>query len=95
MSDLKADAARLKEEGNALHVRKEFQGAAKKYSEAIVKDEQNAVLWANRSASYIALKRYGSYILHTNLADRKMLSIRFDEAVSDAKRVSTEHPMPL
>lgn len=43
-------AAQLKEEGNALFVKKDFARAYEKYTEAIAVDGQNAVLYANRCA---------------------------------------------
>lgn len=43
-------AVQLKEEGNALFVKKDFVRAYEKYTEAITIDGQNAVLYANRSA---------------------------------------------
>ncbi|KAF8126941.1 hypothetical protein EV363DRAFT_1346694 [Boletus edulis] len=43
-------AAQLKEQGNALFIKKDFVRAHDKYTEAIAIDGQNAVLHANRSA---------------------------------------------
>ncbi|KAI0652345.1 TPR-like protein [Trametes meyenii] len=54
----KAKAAQLKAEGNALHVKGNHAEARLKYTEAIKHDGENAVLYANRAASYIALKQY-------------------------------------
>lgn len=48
-------AAQLKEEGNALFVQKHFACAYEKYSEAIAVDDQNAVLYANRSACSLGM----------------------------------------
>jgi stress-induced-phosphoprotein 1 len=50
-----AIAAKLKEEGNALFVKKEYGLAIAKYSEAIAADGDNAVLYANRAACQLAL----------------------------------------
>jgi hypothetical protein len=50
-------AAKLKEEGNKLFVEKDFARAAAKYAEAIAEDGTNAVLYANRAACHLALRR--------------------------------------
>jgi Flp pilus assembly protein TadD len=52
------NAERLKSQGNALHVQGQYRAAYKKYSEAIKEDPTNAVLWANRAASGLAMKEY-------------------------------------
>ncbi|KAK0446162.1 hypothetical protein EV421DRAFT_1792770 [Armillaria borealis] len=57
MSEL-SQAAKLKEEGNALYVKKNFASAIAKYTKAIAIDDKNAVLYANRSACHLSLKRY-------------------------------------
>ncbi|KAF8079125.1 TPR-like protein [Lyophyllum atratum] len=57
-ADTGNNAERLKAEGNALHVNGQYQGAYNKYSEAIKEDPKNPVLWANRAASAIAMKKY-------------------------------------
>ncbi|KAL0951840.1 hypothetical protein HGRIS_008501 [Hohenbuehelia grisea] len=51
-------AAKLKDEGNSLHTKKNFRAAYKKYSEAIKYDPENAVLYANRAASSLGMKEY-------------------------------------
>ncbi|PBK93708.1 TPR-like protein, partial [Armillaria gallica] len=48
----------LKEEGNALFIQSNFDEALVKYTEAIELDESNAILWANRSACHLSMKRY-------------------------------------
>lgn len=50
-------AAQLKEEGNKFYTQKDYVQAYSKYSEAIAKDQDNAVLYANRAACCIAMKR--------------------------------------
>ena len=52
------NAERLKAQGNALHVKGLYRAAYKKYSEAIKVDPMNAVYWANRAASGLAMKEY-------------------------------------
>ncbi|KAF5385060.1 hypothetical protein D9615_001095 [Tricholomella constricta] len=52
------NAEDLKAEGNALHQSRQYQAAYDKYSEAIKQNPENAVLWANRAASSLAMKRY-------------------------------------
>ncbi|KAI0072379.1 TPR-like protein [Panus rudis PR-1116 ss-1] len=51
-------AKQLKEEGNALFAKKEYEDAHQKYSEAINHDKQNAILFANRAACSFAMGRY-------------------------------------
>lgn len=58
MSQVNANASRLKEEGNKLFSQKKYALASVKYSEAIAIDGNNAILYANRSASRFALKQY-------------------------------------
>ncbi|TRM66264.1 hypothetical protein BD626DRAFT_546575 [Schizophyllum amplum] len=48
----------LKEEGNALFVKKKYGLAALKYTEAIEVDEGNAILYANRAACRLNLKQW-------------------------------------
>lgn len=48
---------RLKAEGNALHVKGDHSAARSKYSQAIDLDPDNAILYANRAATYLALKQ--------------------------------------
>lgn len=57
MSD-PSKAKQLKDEGNALFARKQFQEAKLKYSEAIELDSSNAVLYANKAACRLHLKEY-------------------------------------
>jgi small glutamine-rich tetratricopeptide repeat-containing protein alpha len=45
-------AEELKKDGNKLLAAKDYEGAIKKYSEAIALDDQNAVYFANRAAAY-------------------------------------------
>ncbi|KAJ7109813.1 hypothetical protein C8R44DRAFT_263390 [Mycena epipterygia] len=51
-------AQRLKLQGNELHEKGEHQAAYEKYSEAIEEDPNNAILYANRSASSLSMKEY-------------------------------------
>ncbi|KAK7694234.1 hypothetical protein QCA50_001414 [Cerrena zonata] len=57
-SDTKSEAAKLKDEGNALFVKKKYREAHVKYSAAIAKDDQNAVYFANRAACSLNLNKY-------------------------------------
>lgn len=50
-------ALQLKSDGNKLYAEKDFKGARAKYTEAIAEDGANAVLYANRAACNIGLKR--------------------------------------
>ncbi|KAI0756530.1 TPR-like protein [Daedaleopsis nitida] len=56
--DKKAQAEQLKAEGNAFHAAGNHAAARSKYTDAIKLDGDNAVLYANRAATYIALKQY-------------------------------------
>jgi hypothetical protein len=51
-----AAAVLLKEEGNKLFTAGRFAEAQEKYTEAIVHDDQNAALFANRAACALNLK---------------------------------------
>lgn len=56
-SDTKAEAAKLKDEGNALFIKKKYSEAHAKYTEAIAMDDQNAVFFANRAACLLNLNK--------------------------------------
>ncbi|KAK1225865.1 hypothetical protein PQX77_011175 [Marasmius sp. AFHP31] len=56
--DEQVRADSLKDEGNKLFVAKKFDAALKKYSEAIALDGQNPILFANRAACKLSLRRY-------------------------------------
>ncbi|KAF8843782.1 hypothetical protein BDN67DRAFT_896356 [Paxillus ammoniavirescens] len=51
-------ASQLKDEGNALFMKKDYLLAHDKYTEAIAIDGQNAVLYANRSACSFGMAKY-------------------------------------
>ncbi|KAH8104668.1 hypothetical protein BXZ70DRAFT_1005179 [Cristinia sonorae] len=51
-------AEKLKAEGNALFVKKDYRAAHHKYSEAIKIDGNNAILYANRAACSQFLRKY-------------------------------------
>jgi stress-induced-phosphoprotein 1 len=79
------EVTRLKEEGNALFVQKDFVPAILKYSEAITLDGNNAVLYANRSACRYSLKQSVCSVLRCFLqADH---NFRYLDAKSDALKV--------
>lgn len=46
---------RLREEGNHFYKASKYQEAADKYSGALIVDKNNAPIWSNRSACYMAL----------------------------------------
>lgn len=52
-----AEAERLKALGNELYQSGEYEAARHKYTLAIEKDPENAVLYANRAAAMLAEKR--------------------------------------
>ena len=55
--DVKARVERLKAEGNTFHGKGDYAKARSKYSDAIILDDENPVLYANRAATYISLKQ--------------------------------------
>jgi tetratricopeptide (TPR) repeat protein len=80
------NAERLKAEGNVLHQNRQFQAAYNKYSEAIKEDPKNAVLWANRAASALSMKKW---VLWLRRARGLIICFRYLDAVSDAEKVLT------
>ena len=59
-SDSKLTAVELKAKGNELFGQRKYDQAAKKFTKAIELDSSNAVLYANRAACHLALKRFVS-----------------------------------
>ncbi|KAH7930148.1 hypothetical protein BV22DRAFT_77745 [Leucogyrophana mollusca] len=58
MANSEPTATQLKNEGNALYTRHDYVGAFAKYTKAIAVDGENAVLYANRSACNLEMKKY-------------------------------------
>ena len=58
-------AEQLKAEGNALYAMGDFTSAHRKYTEALLHDAQNAILYSNRAACSLGLKKY---VAHPPLA---------------------------
>ena len=58
LSDSKLMAVELKAEGNELFRQKKYDQAAIKFTKAIELDGSNSVLYANRAACHLALKRF-------------------------------------
>ena len=58
MSNDTATNKSLKDEGNALFSQKDFGGAYLIYTAAIEQDKSSPVLYANRAACLLPLKRY-------------------------------------
>jgi hypothetical protein len=54
-------AALLKDEGNKFFSQKNYVQAFIKYSDAIAEDSTNAILFANRAACCLAMKKCNSY----------------------------------
>lgn len=52
-----AEAERLKALGNELYQLGEYDAACHRYTEAIKKDPENAVIYANRAAVYLATEK--------------------------------------
>lgn len=53
----KTSVEKLKAEGNAFHTQGHLEDAILKYTEAIQLDQGNAILYANRSASHLSMKK--------------------------------------
>ncbi|KAK7029548.1 hypothetical protein VNI00_014425 [Paramarasmius palmivorus] len=51
-------AKKLKDEGNALFAKEDYKAAVQKYTQAIALDDKNAILYANRAACRLGMKRY-------------------------------------
>eukprot|EP00944_MAST-04C_sp_MAST-4C-sp1_P001942 g1942.t1 len=63
VAEAKEKAAEIKSEGNTLFKNGDFDGAAKKYTDALkvikqVTGEGDSVLYANRAAAYMGMKRW-------------------------------------
>jgi len=57
-SALPQEIEMIKAEGNALFGKGEYSKAIEKYDAAIEKVTDNAILFANRAACYIGLRKY-------------------------------------
>lgn len=60
-------AAKLKCEGNAMFMAKDWVLAYSKYTEAIALDEKNAILYANRAACCLQMGRSVRRKIHTRI----------------------------
>jgi hypothetical protein len=79
-------SAQLKAEGNALFSQKKYALASVKYGEAIDLDGDNAVLYANRAACFLSLKRLFRY-LQRPLVLFTTISNRYLDAATEAMKV--------
>ena len=59
---MSSQADSLKAEGNALFVKGDLEAAHTKYTEAIRYDDRHAILYSNRVACCLGLRRYGLYV---------------------------------
>ncbi|KAI0039670.1 hypothetical protein FA95DRAFT_1461009, partial [Auriscalpium vulgare] len=50
-------AARFKEKGNEFYGKREYKAAIQEYTRGLALDSGNAVLYSNRAACYLALKK--------------------------------------
>jgi Flp pilus assembly protein TadD len=85
-SDSKLTAVELKAEGNELFRQKKYIQAAINFTKAIQLDRSNAVLYSNRAACHLALKRFVSP-RNINFSQTFDDFRRHDDALSDAKKV--------
>ncbi|XP_003424668.1 small glutamine-rich tetratricopeptide repeat-containing protein alpha [Nasonia vitripennis] len=76
--DAKAEAERLKNEGNALMKNEKYHEALANYSKAIELDSQNAVYYCNRAAVYSKIGNHHHAIKDCNTA------LEFDPSYSKA-----------
>jgi hypothetical protein len=53
----RSKAAQLKDEGNIFYAQQSYLQAYTKYSEAIAEDQSNAVLYTNRAACCLEMKK--------------------------------------
>lgn len=65
----------LKTEGDTFYFRKDYRRAAQKYTEAIKEDDSNAILYANRAACYLPMKRYAVVTMIVVILKRFMLAL--------------------
>jgi len=68
LEERKADAEKLKKEGNEKLQQKDYTGAIAQYTKAIRLDPENAVYFSNRSAAFIYTKDYDEAIKDGNRA---------------------------
>jgi small glutamine-rich tetratricopeptide repeat-containing protein alpha len=68
LTERKADAEKLKKEGNAKLQQQDYKGAIAEYTKAIRLDPENAVYFSNRSAAYAYMKDYNEAIKDGNRA---------------------------
>jgi tetratricopeptide (TPR) repeat protein len=54
----RSKAAQLKDEGNIFYAQQNYLQAYIKYSEAIAEDQSNAVLYTNRAACCLEMKKF-------------------------------------
>ncbi|XP_071962789.1 stress-induced-phosphoprotein 1-like [Antedon mediterranea] len=101
MADEKAQAVKLKNEGNEAQKEGRFKDAITSYTEAIKLDPSNHVLYSNRSAAYANIKQYEKALTDAEMTikvkpdwskgySRKATALQFLKRYEDAKAVYTE-----
>ncbi|KAI0793345.1 hypothetical protein C8Q75DRAFT_804170 [Abortiporus biennis] len=78
ISTIAVSVAKLKDQGNALFVKKQYREAYQKYTEAIKQDDKNAIICANRAACCLNLKKY------MDAAKDAQLAVEIDPTYSKA-----------
>lgn len=84
---LPQEAETLKAEGNALYTQGDHNGAIKKYTAAINIASDNAILFANRAASRLALKQFFYFSAFFSAPFFWCCRCRYKRAREDAQKV--------
>jgi len=82
------NAERLKNQGNELHQKRQYRAAYRKYSEAIKEDPTNAIYYANRAATSLALNECVFYLILFTVLNGH----RYMDASGDATKVTSIDP---
>ena len=79
-------AAQLKDEGNILYTRQDYLQAYIKYTEAIAEDHSSAVLYTNRAACCLEMKKFITIVGGRLKADSDLFSLDINKRWMIPKR---------